>query len=103
VNGQTKDLSVYEEYENSVTAIQYQAGAMGLNLQKANKIIYFTPPLSSELFEQSKKRTHRIGQKKTCFYYELICKNSIEEKVYAALAMRRDYTDELFKGDEPNY
>jgi SNF2 family DNA or RNA helicase len=103
VNGQTKDLSVYEEYENSITAIQYQAGAMGLNLQKANKIIYFTPPLSSELFEQSKKRTHRIGQKKTCFYYELICKNSIEEKIYKALEMRRDYTDELFKGDEPNY
>lgn len=55
VNGQTKDLSCYEEYENSITAIQYQAGAMGLNLQKANKIVYFTPTLSSELFEQSKK------------------------------------------------
>jgi SNF2 family DNA or RNA helicase len=102
VNGQTKDLSVYEEYENSVTAIQYQAGAMGLNLQKANKIIYFTPPLSSELFEQSKKRTHRIGQKQTCFYYELICKNSIEEKIYKALSMRRDYTDELFKEEGNN-
>ena len=39
------------------------AGAVGLNLQKSNKIIYFSLPLSSELFEQSKKRTHRIGQK----------------------------------------
>lgn len=99
VNGQTKDLSIYEEYENSVTAIQYQAGAMGLNLQKANKIIYFTPTLSSELFEQSKKRIHRIGQHSTCFYYELICKNSIEEKIYDTLDMRRDYTNELFEQD----
>lgn len=99
VNGQGKDLSLYEEYNNSITAIQYQAGAMGLNLQKANKIIYFTPPLSSELFEQSKKRIHRIGQKSTCFYYELICKNSIEEKIYDTLAMRKDYTDDLFKED----
>lgn len=99
VNGQTKDLSIYEEYENSVTAIQYQAGAMGLNLQKANKIIYFTPTLSSELFEQSKKRIHRIGQNSTCFYYELICKNSIEEKIYKTLEMRRDYTNELFEQD----
>ena len=99
VNGQTKDLSVYEEYQNSVTAIQYQAGAMGLNLQKANKIIYFTPTLSSELFEQSKKRIHRIGQESTCFYYELVCENSIEEKIYKTLEMRRDYTNELFEQD----
>ena len=100
VNGKGKDLHNYENFENSITIIQYQAGAMGLNLQKANKIIYFTPPLSSELFEQSKKRTHRIGQKETCFYYELICRNSIEEKIYKVLATRRDYTDKLFEEDE---
>lgn len=100
VNGQTKDLSCYEEYDNSITAIQYQAGSMGLNLQKANKIVYFTLPLSSELFEQSKKRTHRIGQGRTCFYYWIICKNSIEEKILETLKMRKDYTDDLFKQEE---
>lgn len=98
VNGQYKSLYVYENIDNSITFIQYQAGAMGLNLQKANKIIYFTPPLSSELFEQSKKRTHRIGQEKTCFYYYLTCKNSIEEKIYRTLKMRKDYTEALFEG-----
>ena len=100
VNGKGKDLHNYENFENSITIIQYQAGSMGLNLQKSNKIIYFTPPLSSELFEQSKKRTHRIGQKETCFYYELICRNSIEEKIYKVLAERRDYTDKLFEEEE---
>lgn len=100
VSGDVKELYSYEKYDNSVTFIQYQAGAMGLNLQKANKIIYFTPPLSSELFEQSKKRIHRIGQEKPCFYYYLTCKGSIEEKIYRTLAMRRDYTDALFEGGE---
>lgn len=97
VNGKQKDLLPYENVETSITFIQYQAGAMGLNLQKANKIVYFTPPLSSELFEQSKKRIHRIGQQKSCFYYYLTCKNSIEEHIYQTLAMRRDYTDKLFE------
>lgn len=97
VNGSRKDLRDYEECDNSITFIQYQAGAMGLNLQKANKIVYFTPPLSSELFEQSKKRIHRIGQQKPCFYYYLTCKNSIEEKIYRTLAMRRNYTEALFE------
>lgn len=99
VNGQTKDLCCYNEYDNSVTLIQYQAGSMGLNLQKANKIVYFTPCLSSELFEQSKKRIHRIGQNKNCFYYELICKDSVEEKIYKTLALRKDFTEKLFEKD----
>ena len=97
VNGQERDLTAYENSEDSVTLIQYQAGAMGLNLQKANKIIYFTPPLSSELFEQSKKRIHRIGQSKPCFYYQLT--SGIESRIYKTLEMRKDYTDKLFEED----
>lgn len=96
VNGQTKNLDAYENNTDSVTLIQYQAGAMGLNLQKSNKIVYFTPPLSSELYEQSKKRTHRINQTKPCFYYKLVCKNSIEERIYETLDERRDFTEKLF-------
>jgi SNF2 family DNA or RNA helicase len=97
VNGHTKDLTAYEQYENSITLIQYQAGAMGLNLQKANKIIYFTPTDKSELFEQSKKRIHRIGQDKPCFYWLMVCKNSVEDKeIFPILGLRKQLTDDLF-------
>lgn len=97
VNGFRKTLEEYEQYDNSVTFIQYQAGAMGLNLQKANKIIYYSPPLSSELYEQSKKRINRIGQERTCYYYNLVVKGSIEERIYKTLAMRKDFTERLFE------
>lgn len=97
VNGEIKDLTAYNCYQDSITFVQYQAGAMGLNLQLANKIVYFSPPLSSELFEQSKKRIHRIGQARPCFYYLMICKGSVEEKIYKALEQRKDYTEELFR------
>ena len=96
VNGTTKDLNAYQNDPDSVTLIQYQSGAMGLNLQLANKIIYFAPPLSSELYEQSKKRIHRIGQQRPCFYYRLICKSTIETKIYEVLEQRNDYTERLF-------
>lgn len=97
VNGETKDLTAYEEYGDSITFVQYQAGAMGLNLQKANKIIYFSLTDRSELFEQSKKRIHRIGQEKPCFYYLMICPGTVEEDILHTLELRKDYTDELFK------
>ena len=100
VNGHVKDLRNYEEKDDSITFIQYQSGSMGLNLQKANKIVYFSLPLSSELFEQSKKRTHRIGQSKSCFYYVLLCKGSLEEKILETLNMRKDYTNALFEQNQ---
>jgi SNF2 family DNA or RNA helicase len=99
VNGKVKDLSAYDNYSNSITFIQYQAGAMGLNLQKANKIIYFTLPVWAELFEQSKKRIHRIGQDQTCFYYYLLCNASIELSMLDTLKLRKDYDDALFDKD----
>ncbi|HDR8152837.1 TPA: DEAD/DEAH box helicase [Bacillus cereus] len=100
VNGDLKDLTAYEKFENSVTLIQYQAGAMGLNLQKANKIVYFTLTDKSELFEQSKKRTHRIGQERPCFYYYLLTDGSIEWRMLDVLKERKDYTDALFEKEE---
>lgn len=100
VNGNQRQLLNYENCDNSVTFIQYQAGAMGGNYQKANKVIYFTLPLgkgSCDQWEQSKKRIHRIGQEVTCFYYYLLVKGSIEERNLDSLKVGKEYTDELFK------
>lgn len=98
MNGTNKDLTAYEECENSITFVQYQSGSMGLNLQKANKLIYFSPPDGNSIyFEQSKKRIHRLGQNKSCFYYYLIVEDSVETEIYETLGFRRENNDELFK------
>lgn len=103
VNGQTKDLTAYNDKNNAITFIQYQAGAYGLNLQKANKVIYFSLPLgigSCDLWEQSKKRIHRIGQHNTCFYYYLLVKDSIEIWNLNLLKTGKELTDDLFRLEE---
>lgn len=100
VNGQFKNPEVLDKYDNSVIFVQYQAGAYGLNLQKANRIIYYSLPLglgSCDLWEQSKKRIHRIGQDKTCFYYYLLVKDSIEIWNLELLRTGKELTDDLFK------
>jgi SNF2 family DNA or RNA helicase len=99
VNGKEKNLRMYESQSNSVTFVQYQAGAMGLNLQKSHHVVYFTLPLgkgSCDLWEQSKKRIHRIGQHQTCFYHYLLVENSIEMKNLQSLRLGKDLTDALF-------
>ena len=97
LNGKGHDLSPFFDNDDGVALIQYQSGAMGVNLQQADTCVYFSPPLASSLFEQSKKRIHRIGQDKPCTYYELVSNGTVEEKIYDTLAMRRDYTEKLFE------
>ena len=97
VNGKRKDSHEGKD----ILFVQYQAGAYGLNLQGfSNKIIYFTLPLgkgSCDMWEQSKKRIHRIGQSKTCFYYYLLVDGSVETKNLKSLQEGKDYTDYLFE------
>ena len=98
VNGQGRDLDTYEKDPSSVTLVQYQAGAHGLNLQKANKMIMFSLPLSYELYDQAKARIHRLGQKNCTKYWYLITENSIEGHILDTLKTGHDYTVALFEG-----
>ena len=69
---------------------------MGLNLQKSRICIFFSPVCSYSDYEQAKARIHRIGQKRNCVFYNLICEDSIEEHIMQTLAERKDYTEQLF-------
>lgn len=96
INGRGINLTAYDNCDRSITFVQYQAGAMGLNLQLARRIVYLSPPLQWELFDQSKARIRRIGQEKTCFYYYLTTTDSVEEKIYKTLKKRKDFDEILF-------
>lgn len=94
--GQGKDLSAYEAESNSVTIVQYQSGAMGVNLQQARICVFFGPCYSYSDFEQAKARVHRIGQKNACIFYTMRCRGTVEEDIYEILEKRGTYTKELF-------
>ena len=101
INGEVKDLDAYENLSDSVTLVQYQAGAMGHNLQKANQMILFSlPDGGMELYEQCLKRIDRIGQTRPCFYYILMCEGSIEEEIWHRLNVKKERTDVLFDNGE---
>lgn len=100
INGEKRDMDAYNRHPDAVTLVQYQAGATGLNLQKSHITIYFTLPFgrgSCALWEQSKKRTHRIGQNEACLYYYLIVTGSIEENNLRNLQAGVDYDEALFE------
>ena len=81
-SGEVKDLGAYNFKSNSVTSFSIRPGQEGGNFQKANKIIYFSLPESWELWEQSQKRIHRMGQERPCFYYWMICPGTVKKAFF---------------------
>lgn len=104
INGEEKDLEAYNNDPQSVTLCQYQAAAMGHNLQLANRMILFSlPDGNMELLEQCYKRIDRLGQTRPCFYYILLCQNTIEEKIWKQLGQKFDRVNKIFDNSESSH
>lgn len=64
---------------------QLQTTGMGLTLTAASVCVYYSLDFSFANYEQSRARIRRIGQTKRGVYIHLVCKDTIDETVMAAL------------------
>lgn len=95
LNAQTKDKKAFLHdfrEDSSITAavVNSKSGSTGLNLQTANHMAFFESPVSPIERQQAEKRTHRGGQKKPCFYYDLITINSVDERIQEFIKEGKD-------------
>ena len=83
--------------------ISLKAGGVGLNLTKANNVIFLDPWWNIAVEYQAADRTHRIGQTKNVTIYRLICKDTIEEKVLNIQKEKLDLINFFVEsdGDDP--
>jgi SNF2 family DNA or RNA helicase len=70
------------------------AGGVGLNLQAASAVINFEPPWNPARLEQRIGRVHRLGQTHPVHVVHLLTKDSIEERVWETLKLKKS----LFAG-----
>lgn len=66
---------------NSVMLIHYKVGSEGLNLPHANHVIFVEPWWTDAVHNQALARAWRNGQVKKVIVYQIIIKNTIEEKI----------------------
>ena len=62
-----------------------QTGGYGITLTQANTVVYFSNGYDLEKRLQSEDRAHRIGQKKNVTYVDIICEDTVDEKIVKAL------------------
>ena len=76
-----------------------QTGGYGITLTKANTVVYYSNGYDLEKRLQSEDRAHRIGQNKTVTYVDLICEDTVDEKIVKALRDKINIASEVL-GEE---
>ncbi|MFO0930703.1 MAG: DEAD/DEAH box helicase, partial [Gemmataceae bacterium] len=74
------------------------AGGTGLNLQSADTVINLEVPWNPAVLEQRIARVHRMGQHRPVHVFNLVTRDSIEERVLRVLGQKRELFDALFTG-----
>lgn len=70
-------------------------GGYGNNFTAINTAIYYTNSFDADQRNQSEARIHRIGQHKPVTYVDMLCKDTIDEKVYRVLRSKKDISTYL--------
>ena len=76
-----------------------QTGGYGITLTQAHTVIYYSNGYDLEKRLQSEDRAHRIGQKKTVTYIDLIAEDTVDEKIVKALRDKINIASEVM-GEE---
>ena len=72
----------FQEDDNcKVMLATWQKVGTGITLTAASYAIFLDTPWNNGVFLQAQDRIHRIGSKKPVFIYNLVCKDTIDERV----------------------
>ena len=89
-----KDRQIAEQSLNNGSARFFvanpQTAGRGLTLNKASNVIYYANDFNLESRIQSEARCHRIGQKKTVLYVDLVAKGTVDEHIVKTLKSKNE-------------
>jgi len=105
LDGQTAERQAeIDRFQNDATIplffISLKAGGTGLNLTGADVVIHFDPWWNPAVEEQATARAHRLGQARRVSAYKLIAAGTVEEKIQALQARKRELFEASLGGDE---
>ena len=74
-------------------------GGYGITLTAANTVIYYSNGYDLEKRLQSEDRAHRIGQKKSVTYVDIMAEETVDEKIVKALRKKINIASEVLGED----
>lgn len=90
----------FQEGSAPLFLISLKAGGSGLNLTAADTVIHCDPWWNPAVEDQATDRAYRIGQEQAVTVVRLVARGTIEEKIGALKAKKRELTSAIIS-DEP--
>lgn len=90
----------FQAGESDLFLISLKAGGVGLNLTAADYVIHMDPWWNPAVEDQASDRAHRIGQRRPVTVYRLVAQNTVEDKIVALHARKRELAQSLLEGTE---
>jgi non-specific serine/threonine protein kinase len=78
--------------------LSLKAGGTGLNLTAASHVLHFDRWWNPAVEDQATDRAFRIGQRRNVLVHKLVCRGTVEEKIDALIAGKRDLSRTLLEG-----
>lgn len=85
--------------KKDVFLISLKAGGTGLNLTGANVVIHYDPWWNPSIMNQASDRAHRFGQKEIVEVFNIVSKDTIEEKIYDLIHKKKDLIDSVLNDE----
>jgi superfamily II DNA or RNA helicase len=103
LTGMTLDrLKPVQSFQNASGAaamlVSLKAAGTGITLHAADYVFLLDPWWNPAVEAQAVDRVHRIGQTNTVFVYRMVTAGTIEERIEALKASKRDLFDKLIGG-----
>lgn len=95
-----QQVEAFQNGEAGLFLISLKAGGTGLNLTAADYVIHLDPWWNPAAEDQASDRAHRIGQQRPVTVYRLVSANTIEERILALHAEKRDLADQILEGTD---
>jgi len=76
-----------------------KAGGVGLTLTAADYVILYDPWWNPAVERQAIDRTHRIGQRHPVTAYRMLTRGTVEEKIRALAARKRELSESVIRAD----
>jgi SNF2 family DNA or RNA helicase len=90
----------FQSGEVPVFLVSLRAGGFGLNLSRATHVVHFDRWWNPAVEDQATDRAHRIGQDRSVQVHRLITEGTVEDRIAALLARKRDLADRVVGAGE---
>lgn len=82
--------------------IVFNSGGLGVTLTAANNVVFYDNDWNPTMDAQATDRAHRIGQTRDVYVYQLVTKNTIEDRIVKRAEQKKTVQSTVYEGGSLN-